>query len=205
MLKAQELLAKHKLPLKEVQAYKIFSSVIKEKVSNISFRQGKWKAKLSHLVAENFGCYQYYKTRRTNTIAFFGKEEDILVCNIVLEYAADCIINSVKRLRYQYSKDGYSTKDLENDYALGFIDGLRNAFDEQKKKHQEWGLALVKDIEVVEAYEKIEFTNSINTSTNYQGHKEAYYKGHEDGERFSITDKIAEGDIQETLNLLVGN
>jgi hypothetical protein len=205
MLKAQELLAKHRFSLKEVQEYKIFSNVIKEKRSNISFRQGKWKAKLGHLIAENFGCYQYYKVKKTNTITFFGKEEDILVCNIVLEYAVDCIVGTVKRLRYQYSKEGYSTKGLENDYALGFIDGLSKAFEEQKMKHQEWGLVLIKDAEVVEAYKNIKFTGSVNTKIDYQGYEEVYYQGQEDGEKFSISDKITEGDTEEPLALSVSN
>ncbi len=205
MLKAQELLAKHKLSIKEVKDYTIINTSIKEKVSNVSFRQGKWKAKLGSLIAENFGCYQYFKRGTSRTIAFFGKEEDILVCNIVLEYAVDCVVGAVKRLRYQYSKDGYSTKGLENDYALGFIEGLGEMFEEQKKKNQEWGLVLVKDVEVVKAYENIKFSGSINTSTQFQGYHEVYYQGKEDGEKFSITDKIAEGETEEQLALVTNS
>lgn len=205
MLKAQELLARHKLSLKEVKEYRITNTLIKEKVSNISFRQGKWKAKLGNIVAENFGCYQYFKRGTSRTIAFFGREEDIVVCNIVLEYAVDCIISSVKRLRYQYFKDGYSTKGLENDYALGFISGLEKMFEEQKKKNQEWGLVIVKDAEVVEAYNNIKFKGGINTSTTFQGHSEAYYQGKEDGEKFSVSDKITEGETEQQLTLSVSN
>lgn len=122
MLKAQELLAKYKLSLREVKDFKVYNSSIKEKISTVSFTKAKWKAKLAGLIADNFGCYHYYKTRRNHTIAFFGREEDIAICNIVLEYAVDCINTKVKKLRYQWLRDGYSTKGLENDYALGFID-----------------------------------------------------------------------------------
>lgn len=201
MLKAQELLAKYKLSLKEVNEFKVFNSAIKEKVSNVSFTKAKWKAQLARVIANNFGCYHYFKTRKIHTITFFGREEDIVVCNIVLEYAVDCVNNEVKRLRYQYSKDGYSTSGLENDYALGFIFGLREKFEEQKKANQEWGLVLVKDKEVVEAHDQIKFKRTINTSTQYQGHSDAYFKGHEDGEKFSISDKIAEGAANENLTL----
>lgn len=201
MLKAQELLVKHKLSIKEVKEYNITNISIKEKVSNISFRQGKWKAQLGSIIAEKFGCYQYFKRGTSRTIAFFGKEEDVIVCNIVLEYAVSCISSTVRRLRYQYSKDGYSTKGLENDYALGFIVGLKKAFDKQKAENQEWGLVLVKDVEVVKAYENINFKGSINTNTSFQGYGEAYKQGKEDGEKFSISDKIAEGDTEEQLAL----
>lgn len=61
MLKAQELLARHKLSLKEVQEYKI--SDIKERRSKITFTRAKWKAQLAGLIADNFGCYHYFRTR----------------------------------------------------------------------------------------------------------------------------------------------
>ncbi|MCT8978672.1 DUF2786 domain-containing protein [Clostridium sp. CX1] len=201
LLKAQELLAKHKLSLKEVKEFKIYNSSIKEKISTISFTKAKWKAKLAKLIADNFGCYYYFKSRRSHTIAFFGREEDIIVCNIVLEYAVDCINSSVRKLRYQYSRDGYSTKGLENDYALGFIKGLNSMFEEQKKANQDWGLVLVKDAEVIEAHENIKFKGSINTKTQFQGYTEVYNQGCEDGEKFSISDKIAEGETEEQLAL----
>ncbi len=201
MLKAQELLAKHKLSLREVKDFKLIDSAIKEKRSNVTFTKARWKASLAYLIAENFGCYHYFKTRHSHTIAFFGREEDITVCNIVLEYAIDCINSSVKRFKYQYVKDGYSTKGLENDYAMGFIAGLRKKFEEQKKANQEWGLVLVKDAEVIDAYENIKFKGSIDTKTKFQGHSEAYKQGQSDGQLFSISDKIAEGDSQEILVL----
>ncbi|SFR07108.1 DUF2786 domain-containing protein [Desulfoscipio geothermicus] len=201
MLKAQELLAKNKLSLKEVKEFKTFSSAIKENITKVTFTKAKWKAKLAKLIADNFGCYHYFKTRRTNTITFFGREEDITVCNIVLEYAVDCINSAVKRLRYQYMREGCSTRGLENDYALGFIDGLHEKFEEQKKRNQEWGLVLVKDKEVVDAYSQIKFKGTVKTNTYYQGYSEAYEKGYEDGEKFSISDKITERETEEPMAL----
>lgn len=201
MLKAQELLIKHKLSMQEVKDFKIHNSIIKEKRSKITFTKAKWKAHLARLIGDNFGCYHFFKTKNTNTIVFFGREEDVEVCNIVLEYAVDCIDNSIKKLQYKYRKDGLSVKGLGNDYAIGFIEGLREQFEEQKKKHQEWGLVLVKDKEVVEEYEQKEFEGSVNTAIKFKGHKDIYFKGHEDGQNFSISDKIAEG-TEETLMAL---
>ncbi len=198
MLKAQELLVKHKISLKEIEEHKNIN--VTEGETNITFRQGKWKGKLADLIAENFGCYHYYRTNRTHTIIFMGKDEDVTVCKMVLEYAVDSINSVVNRLRYQYRKEGYSTKGLENDYALGFIEGLEYAFEEQKQENQEWGLVLARDKEVVEAYEKKEFIGSINTNTNFRGFNEAYFKGVEDGEKFSISDKIV-GDEKGTLQI----
>ena len=202
MLKAQELLVKYKLSLKEVKEIKIINSAIKENISKITFTKAKWKAELAQLIADNFGCYLYLKTKRTNTITFLGREEDVEVCNIVFEYAIDCIYSVVKRLKYQYLRDCNSTKGLENDYAIGFIAGLHIKFEEQKKANQEWGLVLVKDKELVEAYESIKFKSTIYTDTEFHGHSEAYEKGHEDGKNFCISDKITQGKSEETLALV---
>lgn len=201
MLKAQKLLTKYKLSLREVKEYKSYNSIIREKRSNISFRTAKWKAHLAKLIADNFGCYIYYKTRYSHTITFFGREEDVVVCNIVLEYAVDCIDNSIKKLQYQYRRNGLSVRGLANDYAIGFIEGLREQFDEQKKANQEWGIILAKDKEVMEAYEQKEFEGSVDTSIKFKGHDEVYFKGHEDGQKFSITNKITEG-TEDTLRTL---
>ncbi|WP_072743159.1 DUF2786 domain-containing protein [Sporanaerobacter acetigenes] len=192
MLKAQELLVKHKLSIKEIKEYKEIN-VIEEK-TDITFRQARWKGRLASLITENFGCCHYYKTRYNHTIVFIGKDEDVEVCKIVLEYAIDSIESAVNRLRYQYRKEGYSTKGLENDYALGFIEGLDTAFERQNEENQEWGLVLKKDKEVVDYYNNINFTGTVYTNTNFQGFNEVYFKGVEDGENFSISDKIAGGE-----------
>ena len=206
MLKAQQLLVKHKLTLREVKEFKVYNSPIKERKSKVTFTKGKWKANLARLIAENFGCYHFFKTRRTHTITFFGREEDVIVCNIVLEYAVDCIDSVVKKLRYQYLRDGYSTKGLENDYAMGFIDGLEEKFEEQKRANQEWGLVLMKDSQVIDAYEDLRkgFKGSINTNTSFNGYTEIYDKGFEDGSQFSIPDKITEGEEEEILSIASG-
>lgn len=204
MLKAQELLVKHKLSLREVKEFKIINSAIKETITKITFTKAKWKANLAQLIADNFSCYLFFKTRQTNTITFFGREEDVVVCNIILEYAIDCIGSAAKTLKYQYIREGYSTKGLENDYALGFIIGLGQKFEEQKRANQEWGLVLVKDKEVTEAYGQKKFKKSINTNPKYHGHTEVYEKGKEDGERFSISDKITQGETEENLALASG-
>lgn len=116
-----------------------------------------------------------------------------MICKIVLEYAIDTINSIVKRLRYKYRKEGHSTKGLENDFALGFINGLEEAFEKQKEENQEWGLVLKKDNEVVNYYKELEktFTGSIHTNLNFKGFSQAYYEGVDIGENFSISDKVA--------------
>ncbi|CAA7602008.1 Domain of unknown function DUF2786 [Acididesulfobacillus acetoxydans] len=205
MLKAQELLVKHKLSLKAVKEFTAVNSDIKDNVTQVTFTKAKWKARLAGLIADNFGCYLYFQTDRTHTVVFFGREEDITVCNIVLEYALDCIASATRRLKYQHRSYGFSTKGIENDYALGFIKGLRQKFEEQKKANQAWGLVLVKDQEVTDAFNAKKFTRFINTGTPYQGRADAYAQGLIDGERFSVSDRITRADDSGPLALNSGD
>lgn len=194
MLKAQELLVKHKLTMKEVKDTKVKNSKIKDYNSNVTFTKAKWKARLASVIADNFGCFQYFRTNKTHRIVFFGREEDVIVCNIVLDYALDCIESSTRRLKNKYKREKLSTKGIENDYALGFINGLYSQFENQKKDNEEWGLVLVKDEEVVKEYKNKKFTRSISTTTKFQGNIEVSRQGFEDGEKFKISDKIAENE-----------
>jgi hypothetical protein len=205
MVKAQELLAKHKLTMNEVKGFKVYNSAIKDFWTNISFTKGKWKAQLARLIADNFGCYHFFNTRRTNTIIFFGREEDAYICRILLEYAVDCINTTVRKLRYEYLKNGYSTKGLENDYALGFISGLKMKFDEQKATNEELALVLIKDKMVVEKYSEKKFNKSIDTSVEREGYDDIYDKGMEDGYDFDISNKITRKAEDETPNLIENN
>ena len=95
------------------------------------------------------------------------------------------------RLRREYYREQLSAKGLESDYAMGFLDGLESSFDKQKSDNQEWGLVLVKDELVVKSYEDMTFTRTVYTDEKFKGHDEAYTQGVKDGEKFSITDKIA--------------
>lgn len=182
MLKTQEILAKHKLSLKEVKEFKEANSKITTKV------------------ADNFGCYLYFKTRKTHKIVFLGRDEDVIVCNIMLEYALDSIEGTMKAIKYSYRKKGLSIKGITNDYSMGFIEGLSNRFEEQKKNNKEWGLILIKDAEVTEAYNNINFGDSINTNVDFN-YSELYKQGVEDGEKFNISDKVEQGKSDEIILL----
>jgi hypothetical protein len=63
---------------------------------------------------------------------------------------------------------------------------------------------LVKDKEVVEAHDNIKFRRKINTDAHFQGYALAFEQGIDDGQKFSISDKIAENDTEKTLELVVG-
>ena len=205
MLKAQELLIKYKISMFEVEDFKANESINKSKIedkrTNVSFTKAKWKASLAITIANNFKCYNYLKTRSIHTIVFFGRKEDVIICNIVLEYAINCIENGIYDIRKEYGKLNRSIIGVSNDYAMGFVAGLSKRFEEQKEANKEWGLILVKDKEVIESYNKKVWQGHLDTSSEFRGNGDSYRKGEKDGKEFNISDKIAK-DGSETLELV---
>lgn len=194
MLKAQEFLARHKLSIEEVKEYKACNSSIIKKETEITFTKAKWKGSLAKLIGDNFACYAYVGTRGTHRIFFLGKEEDALISSLILKYAIDFISREVKKMRYKYKKKGFSTKGLENDYALGFKVGLASAFEKQReeKSNKGYELILLKDDKVTDAYKNMTFSNKVNTTAAFAGFYDEYQKGIKDGQKFSIGDKITD-------------
>lgn len=202
LLKAQELLMKHKLSMQDIEEHEIETVPIEDKITDFTFTKAKWKGKLATLIANNLCCYCYYhKGNRTNSITFLGREDDVAVAEITLKYAIDFVKDEVKKIQRERYKENKSSLGLESDYAVGFINGLQERYEEQKEKHQEWGLVLVKPKEVVDAYNNLNFIGSINLKTKFNGNTDAYYKGEKDGKNFSISDKIAS---EENETVLIG-
>lgn len=190
MLKAQELLLKHKLSLREVRGYKHYTSPIVEKATIITFKKTTYKPLLAMLIAENYNCYTYLNTINNHRVIFYGREEDASIAATVLEYAVSFIETKVRKLRYQYYKNGYSTKGLENDYALGFVAGLEKSFARQVESNKEYQLVLAKDEDLKNKYEKLELNKTIYFSQKLKGFTEEYYEGVKDGQNFSISNKL---------------
>lgn len=187
MLKAQEMLAKYKLTMKDIQNLKPTQKDVKEKWTPITFKKATWKGRLASVIADNFCCYSYYHTQGTHQVVFFGLTDDIETAAAVFEYAVEYINGRVHQLRQKYYHFGESARGLENDYAQGFIEGLLQKYQEQKQQNQKWALVLVKPQVVVEAHRAIKFRKRlVNTSAKYFGNDYAYHEGQYDGQNFTM-------------------
>lgn len=203
MMMAQKLLVKHKLTLKEVEESEINIRVGEER-TGIKFRGSNWKSNLSKVIADNFGCYLFYRTGKTHEICFYGKEEDVIISSIMLEYAIKCInLNGdklVKKLKQDKRRKHFG--GIKNDYALGFIRGLSERFKGQIESNKEWALVLVKDQVVVDKYNKFSSNfNKVQTSVSFNKHLSAFKLGEVDGRAFDISNKIENEDKIEYLEL----
>lgn len=193
MMMAQRLLIKYKLSIKDIEQYKNELIKVNENRTGIRFRGSNWKSNLSQVIADNFGCYLFYRTGRTHEICFYGKEEDVIICNIILDYAIKCINSNGDKLIKKLKKDRRRKyfNGIKNDYALGFIRGLDERFEAQLQSNKEWALVLVKNQVVIDKYN--EFSSDfgkIQTDIKYDNHLFAFKLGKEDGKKFDISNKI---------------
>lgn len=195
ILKAQSLMAKNKITELDVESYTNTNIKIEDFKTKEKFRGNSWKSNLAGVIADNFSCFLYFNTgnRKVHTVCFYGKEDDVIICNIMFDYALKCInsegdklVKKMKQDRRRKHFDG-----MKNDYALGFISGLREKFSEQKRKNSDWALVLQKDQLVIDSFN--DFTKgfkSISVNTKFKKHLNAYKLGKDDGKKFDISDKI---------------
>ena len=205
MLKAQKLLMKHKLSMQDIENYSSDNIKIEDFKTEQRFRGKSWKSNLANIIANNFGCFLYYKTgnRQVHTVCFYGKEEDVIIANIMFEYAVKCINlegnKLVKRMKQDKRRKHFD--GIKTDYAIGFIVGLEERFRNQLKENAEWGLVLQKDQVVIDSYNKFSSGfGKISVNEKFSRHLKAYKQGEEDGKKFDISDKIEnEGDNELML------
>ena len=187
MTKAQELLAKYKLSMKDIDGTHTASENVKKHATDVTFKKATWKSRLSRVIAENFCCYSYLNTNRTHRIVFMGLTEDVETASAVFEYAVGYIVGKTRQLKKKYYRLGESTKGLENDYAQGFIKGLSQKYEAQKQKNQEWALVLIKPQIVVHEYKNMKFRKKpVNIGSRFSGFTSAYEQGQIDGNKFEM-------------------
>lgn len=199
MIMAQRLLIKYKLSIKEVELYKKEDVKVGENRTGIKFRGSNWKSNLAQVIANNFGCYLFYKTNRTREICFYGKEGDVTICNIMLEYAIKSVNQNgdklIKKLKQDKRRKHFNR--IKDDYALGFIKGLDERFKEQVNSNKEWALVIVKDQIVIDKYDEFSSNfGTIETKIKFNKHLFAFDIGKEDGKNFDISNRI-ENEVEE--------
>lgn len=143
MLKARELMARHKISGDQVR-----SSGSKERpviyLSAGPFRD-KWIGMIATLIAENF-CCRCIETRRSDKkfrLRFYGYEEDAEICMNIFRHAVKTVRTRFLTLHAIYREAGKEFGENEKwNYVIGFCHGLEKNFEEQKKQSQAFALAL---------------------------------------------------------------
>lgn len=127
-LKAQELLAKYHIDMKEVESIDIDTVESIEEV-RVTLQAKKWKYKLATIVANNFRCKHFYIGK--GILVFYGHKTDADVAAETFKY----LFNVGNRLAGRevdrvFAETGTST-NVYNSFVAGFCAGIEEALGEQ--------------------------------------------------------------------------
>ncbi|MEN6348731.1 MAG: DUF2786 domain-containing protein [Syntrophomonas sp.] len=179
ILKAQELMAKNDLTTVDINQFVLEQQVVLVPVTEPA-RVFWWQKMLASIIAHNFRCYAFFAGRGRAIIEFLGKKLDVEIAKEVYLFALAHINYFSKLYIKRQSHVTGSTTGIKNDYIRGFLSGLVKGFEKQVLENT-WGLVLVKDSAVDEAYNNIDFvkdrTPKILTAQDNAAIREGYIKG----------------------------
>lgn len=197
LLKARELMAKHKLRPEDCKKSENVR-VIRELVGvECTAMTNPWAVSLSAVIAEHYCCCSYrnrYTGRKVNTIGFVGLEDDFEICKRVFLYAYDCVMSVLKRdiERNSWDEPGAYRKRC-NAYGWGFVSGVKAAFAEQEKEHQEWALVLKVPQQVTQSMADMGKPSQFG-KVQSEGYLAGYRaRGYQDGTKFDPSTKLSGG------------
>lgn len=193
LLKARELMARHKLSQKEFMPETLKDVKNVETPVTCSKRRNPWIMKLASVIGAHYCCEPYQsrqKKQQTYTTNFIGFEEDLEICTFVFEYAVECVSMAIQRIQRQ-NKGKYDANGLKricNSYGYGFAEGIKEAFQKQQEDNEAgWGLVLSVPKEVKKMAESI-VTGCVNTKIDM--HDLAYQRGKKHGKEFDPNRKL---------------
>ena len=167
LLKARELMAKHKLRSEECRE-KQSVRVVKQPVGvECTQMTDTWVPELAAIIGERYCCKayrQHVKGAKKVTMGFVGLEDDFEVCRRIFLYAYQCVEARCKHIRAGgRDRGGKEVREMCNAFGWGFCSGLEAAFQEQEKEHQEWGLVLAVPQAVEDVINKMSKPTSFGT------------------------------------------
>lgn len=127
-LKAQELLAKYHIDMKEVESIDIDAVESIDEV-RIDVPSKKWKYKLAHIVANNFRCRHFYIGKKV--LVFYGHKTDAEIAAETFKY----LFNVGNRLAGRevdrvFGETGTSA-NVYNSFVAGFCAGIEEGLSQQ--------------------------------------------------------------------------
>ena len=195
ILAAQRLMAKYHISQEDVESFlnenEKQEEVIEEKAEE-EMNNEKWKRRLMITIAKNFRCDVYYQGGK---LVIVGAKEDILISKRVYLYAKQAILSNFKI----YYKDNYEYFDINNsirnrlkrEYALGFIKGLSEKFEEQKA-NSELSLVVINK-NVKEYFSNLKFSGVHRNRCSYITNSHCFQQGKDKGRNLVDIDTVMEG------------
>lgn len=128
VLKAQALLAKYHINMKDVESLEDeINDAISEVHVNVPAK--KWKYKLARIVANNFRCKHFYYGK--GTVVFYGHESDANVAADTFKYLFSVGNKSAMREVNKAFKQHGTSEGIYNSYVSGFCAGVSEVLGKQ--------------------------------------------------------------------------
>lgn len=202
LAKAQQLMAEHKISMAEVEDKEKRKANEHSAGITYSTRRDPWILRLSKVISKNYCCESFSrreKGKQTYKLYFCGLNEDVEICMIAFKYATDCIQSEIKKRKQKGKLFNYTNElvtSICNGYAYGFIKGLDEAFEEQKRaaaqSEANWGLVLSTPPEVKQRMSELGLkTTTFQSKQAAKVSKSDYEAGKKDGRDFDITKRVA--------------
>ena len=186
LLKAKELMAKHKMTeddFRDVEKQDL-KKVLCESVRWTTDSGRIWMVNLCKVLCDNYRCSASWcipRGTRTHKLVIAGLGDDVDVCKEVVEYAVGFINGAIKSIQKEHKNK--NPKAIADSYAKGFIVELEMAFEDQKEEHSERGLVVVKPDEVRKYEESLGVKNVKTKESGFD--PTAYAQGIIDGKNFN--------------------
>lgn len=151
LLKARKLMAEHKLELSDIEEKQ--AQVVKIS-TGLWFgpRRNVWIGHLCRVIAANNCCRIYVqrpKSKQNQEVMIAGFSDDAEICKEICNYAVDCVLSRCQAIKRSLKNNSLQLRNSQcNGYALGFIQGVEDAYAQQTEDSPEYGLVLVVPKEV---------------------------------------------------------
>ena len=186
-LKAQEMLAKYHIDMREVESIDIDAVESIDEV-RVNLPSKKWKYKLAQIVANNFRCKHFYMGR--GILVFYGHKTDADIAAETYKYLFN-VGNKLagREVDRVFIETGTST-NVYNSFVAGFCDGIEEVLNQQCK-----ALMIVTPEDVITSYaERSKNFGNINCGGIRAGGnahcREAYESGKNEGRHAMGTKQI---------------
>ena len=202
LLKARELMAKHKLQPEEFQETEKEQVVVNTIGVECTKLTDTWAMALGNIIGKRYCCKAYRHHAhgaKKSTVGFAGLEDDFEVCRRIYLYAYECIKARCRHIRakHQNTHSGKELREMCNAFGWGFCYGLEAAFQEQEREHQEWGLVLAVPQAVTDAMSHMSKSTPF-ASAQIDGWRSKYANaGYAEGKNFNPTRQIEPGGCKD--------
>ena len=186
-LALQRLVAKSGLSVEEIERLDDDdSSLVKDEVVGIGTSGVVWKRTLGMVIAENYRCEALVgKIRNKSFLVFVGLEEDAKIareCFKMTQCAAKrCLRRYSDEYRANHGLTGSVSTAFKNAYYLGLIEGLKEAYSQQRAESDELAIALQVPAIVKRNIDSRKISKMRQSSVTVSSNCEIHDAGYQDG------------------------